>query len=152
MLRPELVRRKLHLISDDLERLVVFRDETLAALVADPLRMAAVERLLERIVMRAIDVNEHLLAELAADTHRCTRLTYRDTFVMLAPLGVYAKEFAERIANSAGLRNILVHDYNDADRAIVHAAIRDCLREYHAYVEHVEHFLAKTQGAVNARA
>jgi len=30
-------------------------------------------------------------------------LSYRDTFLMLADHGVYPKEFAERIANSAAL-------------------------------------------------
>jgi hypothetical protein len=34
-----------------------FSDE----LVADSLRLAALERILERIVLRAIDVNEHLI-------------------------------------------------------------------------------------------
>ncbi|MCL6645753.1 MAG: DUF86 domain-containing protein [Dehalococcoidia bacterium] len=56
-------------------------------------------------------------------------------------LGVYPQEFADRIARSAGLRNILVHDYNDADRKIVHASITSCLRDYHRYVEYVRDFL-----------
>ena len=59
----------------------------------------------------------------------------------MADHGVYPKEFAERIANSAGLRNILVHDYYDVDRRIVHASIRTCLQDYHRYLEHVGSFL-----------
>ncbi|MCG6867600.1 MAG: hypothetical protein LJE91_02390 [Gammaproteobacteria bacterium] len=38
------------------------------------------ERILERIVMRAIDVNEHIISELSTGEGRSTRLTYRDTF------------------------------------------------------------------------
>lgn len=141
MLRPEFVRRKLHLIAEDLERLVRHRDETLASLTADELKLAAVERYLERIVMRAIDVNEHLLSELASGEGKTGRLAYRDTFLMLAQLDVYPRDFADQIARSAGLRNILVHDYNDADRRIVHASVRSCLRDYHRYLEYVEAFL-----------
>ncbi|QBQ55974.1 HepT-like ribonuclease domain-containing protein [Nitrosococcus wardiae] len=63
MIRPEFVLRKLQLIADDLERLMRFRDETLESLTADDLKLAAVERILERIVMRAIDVNEHLIRD-----------------------------------------------------------------------------------------
>lgn len=135
MVRREFVLRKLQLIADDLERLVQFKDETLASLTGDYVKLAAVERLLERIVMRAIDINEHLISELGTGEGKSTRLTYRDTFLLLAALGVYPQEFAEQIARSAGLRNILVHDYNDADRKIVHGSIKSCLQDYHQYVE-----------------
>jgi len=143
MIRREFVQRKLQLIAEDLERLLRFRDETLDSLVADDLKLAAVERILERIVMRAIDVNEHLISELATGEGRSTRLTYRDTFLLLTDTGAYPKEFAERIARSAGLRNILVHDYNDVDRKIVHASIKSCLQDYHQYLEYVSRFVAR---------
>ena len=142
MVRHELVARKLQLIAEDLGRLLAFREATYEEITEDFVKMAAVERLLERIVMRAIDVNEHLISELATgEEDRITRLTYRDTFLRLAPLGVYDDGFAEKIARSAGLRNILVHDYNDLDRRIVVGAIRTCLVQYRAYVEHVRDFL-----------
>lgn len=141
MIRAELVRRKLQLIAQDLEILLRFKGETLESLTGDAVKLAAVERLLERIVMRAVDINEHLICELATGEGRTTRLTYRDTFLMLAPLGVLPEDFAERIARSAGLRNILVHDYNDAERRIVHGSIADCLRDYHEYVERVSALL-----------
>ena len=70
MLRPEFVRRKLTLIAEDLERLAGFRDVSLEALRADEVRLAAVERMLERIVMHAIDVNEHLTLQDSASTGR----------------------------------------------------------------------------------
>jgi len=141
MIRREFIQRKLQLIADDLVRLVQFKDETLETLTSDDIKLAAVERMLERVVMRAIDVNEHLISELASGEGRATRLTYRDTFLMLADLGIYPKEFAEEIARSAGLRNILVHDYNDVNRETVHGSIRSCLRDYQRYVEYVDEFL-----------
>ncbi|MDW8468763.1 MAG: hypothetical protein RML56_07035 [Burkholderiales bacterium] len=88
MVRREFVARKLHLIAEDLERLLRFKDESVESLRRDDLKLAAVERFLERIVMRAIDVNEHLLSELASGEGRTSRLTYRDTFLLLAGLGV----------------------------------------------------------------
>lgn len=150
MLGPEFVRRKLALITEDLERLAAFRDLSLQALRADEVRLAAIERMLERVVMRAIDVNEHLIAALAGAEGRISRLTYRDTFLLLADLGVYGKEFAQRIAASAGLRDILVHDHNDADRRIVHAAIASCLRDDREYVERVADFVDRAAPARGA--
>lgn len=143
MLRVEFVQRKLQLIADDLARLMAFKDDTLEALRADDIRLAAVERMIERIVLRAVDVNEHLLAELALPEERSTRLNYRDTFLMLAGLGVYPEDFANQIAASAGLRNLLVHDYNDVDHSILHASIATCLRDYRDYIEHVEAFVTR---------
>ena len=147
MIRPDFVNRKLQLIADDLGRLVSVKDETLESLTADEIKLAAVERIIERIVLRAVDINEHLISELATGEERTSRLTYRDTFLMLVNLGVYPGEFAEGIARSAGLRNILVHDYNDVDRRIVHASIRTCLQDYHRYLEYLDAFLKRAAAA-----
>jgi uncharacterized protein YutE (UPF0331/DUF86 family) len=146
VLRVEFVRRKLQLITDELGRLTQFRDIGYDELIGDPLRLAAIERLLERIVLRAIDVNEHLIAALStAEEDRTTRLTYRDTFLRLVALGVYEESFAQQIARSAGLRNILVHEYNDVDHRILHAAIPQALEQYHTYVSAVNRFLDRRQ-------
>lgn len=42
MVRREFVSRKLHLIADDLDRLIRFKDETLESLKSDDVRLAAV--------------------------------------------------------------------------------------------------------------
>lgn len=148
MLRPEFVQRKLQLIAEDLGRLLQYQDESWESITADSLKLAALERLIERIVMRAIDINEHLIAELGSGAeNRTTRLTYRDTFLRLADLGAYPKEFAQRIAHSASLRNILVHDYNDADHRIVCGAVQPCLEDYRKYVESVSGFIRRIADA-----
>lgn len=142
MLRPEFVQRKLQLIAEDLGRLLRYKDESWESITADFMKLAALERLIERIVMRAIDINEHLIAELGSGTEsRTARLTYRETFLRLADLGVYPGDFAERIARSASLRNILVHDYNDADRRIICGSVRPCLDDYREYVERVAAYI-----------
>lgn len=111
MLNKPLIRRKLHLIVEELGRLLHFRDVSLEALMQDFIRQAAVERILERIIHRAIDINTHLIVELTTGgEEKITRLTYRDTFLQLAELGVYLRDFAESIARSVGLRNVLVHE------------------------------------------
>ena len=144
MVRPEFVKRKLQLIAEDLGRLLQFKDASFEEITGDFVKLAAVERLLERVVMRAIDVNEHLVSERATgQEEKITRLTYRGTFLKLAELGVYPADFAEKIARTAGLRNILVHDYNDADQHIVYGSIRSCLEAYQRYVDHVLAFLER---------
>ncbi len=147
MVRADFVKRKVNLIAEDLQRLAAFRNLSFQQVVGDFVKLAAVERLIERIVMRAIDVNAHLIAELATGREgKTSRLAYKDTFLKLAGLGVYPGRFAARIGRSAGLRNILVHDYNDADRRIVYASIRACLVDYRRYAGYVLAFLKRGGG------
>jgi uncharacterized protein YutE (UPF0331/DUF86 family) len=142
MLRPDFVRRKLQLITEDLARLERYRHVQHADLEADFVVLATVERLLERIVMRAIDVNRHVLvAHATGREEESARLTYRDPFLQMAGHGVYSEAFAAEIAPSAGLRNILAHDYNDADRRIVQQSISRCLDLYPTYVQQVMAYL-----------
>lgn len=89
-------------------------------------------------------MNEHLIATLATGAERkTTRLTYRETFLALADLGVYSGNFAQRIAATAALRYIIVHEYNDVDHRIVHGAIRSILEDYATYVQAVNSFVSE---------
>ncbi|GAB5534157.1 MAG: DUF86 domain-containing protein [Rubricoccaceae bacterium] len=134
MLRPELIRRKLYLIAGDLELLERYRDISYEDLVGDPIALAAVERILERIVMRAVDVNQHLISTLGEGVAaRSTRLTYKDSFLRLPDLGVVPPDVAQAVAPSAGLRNILVHEYNDVEHLILFESIGSCLDAYPRY-------------------
>ncbi len=45
------------------------------------------------------------------------------------------REVAEAVAPSAGLRNILVHEYNDVEHLILFESIGRCLRDYPAYAD-----------------
>ena len=74
-------------------------------------------------------------------------MTYRDTFLKLVDLKVYPPDFGKEISQSAGLRNILIHDYDDADSRIVHASIRSCLKNYQFYIDYVSDFLDKIDGS-----
>ena len=145
-MRPEFVERKLQLIAEELGRLSGFADVSFEDLVSDPIRLAAVERILERIVLRAVDVNEHIISSLATGAEeKATRLTYRETFLKLPDYRACSRDLAERIAPSAGLRNILVHEYNDVDHRIVHGSIRRTLEDYTEYVTSLQGFLARAR-------
>jgi uncharacterized protein YutE (UPF0331/DUF86 family) len=95
-------------------------------------KQAALERYLERIINRAIDINQYLIAELATkDTS--PPLDYTETFLRLVDLGVFPPGFSKHIAKSVGTRNILIHEYNAIDYSSIYSSISDCLRDYHEY-------------------
>ena len=138
------INRKLDMIREDLERLKEFEGQTIAVIAKDPVSYAACERYLERIIGRAIDVNQHLIAE-AGKPEMHVR-NYRDTFLRLADLGVYRSEFAESIAPSAGLRNALVHEYDTIDPAMLEKSITEAIKEFVEYAEYVLTFIENKNG------
>lgn len=60
--------------------------------------------------------------------------TYRESFIAAADAGFISAELAERLAPSAGLRNILTHEYVEVDLDLVAVAVQTATVDYRAYV------------------
>lgn len=142
MIRKDFVKRKISLIQDDLSHLTNFNDLSFDEIAKDAIRQAAVERFLERIINRAVDINQYLISELATKDTSPPK-DYKETFTVLAGLGIYSKEFAAEISKSVGTRNKLVHEYNNIDRNMIYQSVGDCLRDYHQYCDFILEFLRK---------
>ncbi len=126
----ELVTRKLLLVVTDLEPLGAIAAQGRNAYIASEVNQAVVERRLQRAIGRMIDVNYHLLT---ASGH-APPADYHASFVALDGMGVLDREFAGRVARAAGLRNRLVHDYDDLDPALVFEALEAALLDIPRYL------------------
>ena len=144
MLRKDFIKKKTSLIQEDLGRLLVFKDFTLEEIASDFFKYNTLERLLEKIIMRAVDINQHIIGELA-DEGTLAPTNYRETFKEIAKFEIYPEEFGKKISLSVGTRNILVHDYDDegTDYEKIYHSVGDCLKEYHKYCEYILKFLEK---------
>ncbi|MBI3231637.1 MAG: DUF86 domain-containing protein [Candidatus Doudnabacteria bacterium] len=100
---------------------------------------AATERLLERIVTQAIDINKHLIANSGNGSESVK--TYEETFLALVRLGIYDAGFAKTIAPSAGLRNILVHEYDEIEISTIYHSREEALVQYAKYCGFILEFL-----------
>jgi uncharacterized protein YutE (UPF0331/DUF86 family) len=141
MLDKDFIRRKITLIEKELMVLVKYKNITFEETAENFETQAIVERLLERIITRAIDINRHILAENGSQLAPVTK--YRETFLRLAELNVYPKEFAKKLAPSAGFRNALVHDYNNIDKSILQKSIKQAIEEFNEYSKYVLGFIDK---------
>jgi uncharacterized protein YutE (UPF0331/DUF86 family) len=135
-----LVRRKALLITRDLADLAPLARTPLVEYLADPRDELVAERLLERIIGRMIDINYHLLTE----TDHPPPADYYASFTQLAALGVYAAEFGRRLAACTGLRNRIVHEYDDVDPRKVHEALAAAMQDTSAYLRAIEDYLKRT--------
>lgn len=129
-----LIRRKLERIATNLEDLAAVEDLSLEAYRSDRFRRKGIERMLQETVEAAVDANSHLLRasgdEPPAD--------YYESFTRLGRAGILDEELAEALAPSAGLRNRLVHEYDEIDDTIVLEAVGEALRLFPRYVSAIE--------------
>ena len=101
-----------------------------------------VERIVSQLVDLAAGINTHAVTvevgESPADVRR--------SFDAVADLGVIDRDLAERLAPSAGLRNVLVHAYVDLDLARLVAAVPLAAEQYAEYVRQVARWVADRNG------
>lgn len=135
----EIILKKLEQIGkllDDLERLLSkpFRD-----FENGTVNLRAAERNFQLIVDLASDINTQILLEKGEKTPD----SYRQSFVIAGKIGALPGKLAEKLSISAGLRNVLVHEYDfeeDSkkfyDSAKVFApAYRDYIKEIYKYAK-----------------
>jgi uncharacterized protein YutE (UPF0331/DUF86 family) len=139
MIDRELVTRKLALITADLKALAPLAAKPLDEFLASGTDEVLAERYLERIIGRMLDLNYHLIVESGMRPPK----DYYESFTELAKLGTLPAAFAGRIAACAGLRNRLVHEYDDIDMERVYEAVASALRDVPEYLRLVQRFVER---------
>ena len=137
MIDRELVNRKLSQLVEYLTALTPLQSLSYTDYLQQPLPRYAAERLLQLLVDTAVDINAHCIVELTGTPPQ----DYYDSFIKAAQAGVLSVVFALSIAQSTGLRNRLVHQYEAIDHAIVHSAIAGAITQYTEYCRHIITFL-----------
>jgi len=138
---PELITRKLLLVAADLDALRPVARRGRESYLTAAVDQAFVERYLERMIGRMIDVNYHVITGVGQPPPS----DYYASFVKLGDIGVLDATFARTIARAAGLRNRLVHEYEDLDPLKVFEALLESLHDIPRYLEQLQAFL-KSQG------
>ncbi|MGH3571981.1 MAG: type VII toxin-antitoxin system HepT family RNase toxin [Pseudonocardiaceae bacterium] len=92
-----------------------------------------VERVLSQIVELAGSINIHIVTSVLGRSPE----SYAASFDDVARAGVLGWEFAASLRPSAGMRNVLVHDYLEVDHGLVSAAIPLAQEQYGEYVRAV---------------
>lgn len=133
-----LVRRKPGRIAANIARLAAIEPLSLDAYRAGPLTAKATERLLQETIDAAVDVNLHLLRVQQAEAPP----DYYESFIRPGELGVISVTLSRELAPAAGLRNRIVHEYDDVDDAIVLDAVARARRQFAQYIAQVEQYLS----------
>jgi uncharacterized protein YutE (UPF0331/DUF86 family) len=129
-------------MEESLRDLQLLAERTAADLAAAPLERAAAERLIQVVVDLAVDINSHLVVASGARAPE----TGRESFLAAAAIGALAADLAQRLAPSAGLRNLLVHRYGDVRLDLLAGGITATLTTYPGYIRQVSAYLRSLEG------
>jgi uncharacterized protein YutE (UPF0331/DUF86 family) len=133
----ELLVRKMKMIAEDLRALRKFSKMSLKGYLREIEHEILAERYLERLIGRMIDVNYHIVVE----TKRLPPKDYYESFMQLGKQKVLARDLASRLAQSAGLRNRLAHEYDEIDPAKVHAAVKSGAADIPRYLRSIQRYI-----------
>lgn len=137
-LEMAVVRRKLRRIRSNIATLATATQGIdAAAYRADELRKRAVERLLQETIDAAVDVNNHLLKSIGQPPSE----DYFGSFVQLGRAGIIDLDLANSLAPAAGLRNRIVHEYEELNDAVVLEAAKLARRQFSMYIAAIENHL-----------
>jgi uncharacterized protein YutE (UPF0331/DUF86 family) len=125
MVRPEVIRRRLEKMSEELrvlERLARYRRDEL---LGDPERYGSAERFLQLAIEGLMDMGSHVIADESLGTVNQSR----DIPRLFREHGYIDAELADRWVRMIGFRDVLVHDYLALDRRCVHEVLQSGLED-----------------------
>ena len=129
----QIISRKITLINNDLKSLKVLSKLSLKTYLSKADYEALAERYLERVIGRMIDINYHVLSE----KENKIPTDFYNSFIALGKKKYLPLKLAEVMANSAGLRNRLAHEYDEIDAKKVYEAIEFCLKDVPKYLKNI---------------
>lgn len=134
------VESKISSIRKYLKLLERYKSYSQDAIEQNPDLKGAFERYLYLAAQATIDLAEAVIA--FKDFRRPT--TYTDAFYVLDEQDFIPKELSEKLINMAKFRNIIAHDYEDVDFAIVYDAGQNRLVD-------IEEFISVMRGKLNLK-
>ncbi|GBD96949.1 MAG TPA: DUF86 domain-containing protein [Nitrospirae bacterium] len=125
---PEIVKKKLVSLTTYLNDLLQFKKIPFDEFMQ---KHYEIERILELLVMTASDIVFHLISAKGEPAPA----SYKAAFLRAGELGIITKKLSRDLALGAGLRNILVHEYEAIDYNIVHKSIPVAIRDFTAFIK-----------------
>ena len=99
----------------------------------------AIERYLEVSLECVLDIGEMVIS------HGGFRKpeTYKEIIEILGEVGILPDEFAERFADAAKFRNILVHMYAEIDLEMVYEILQNNLGDFNDFAGYIARYIEK---------
>ncbi len=138
----EKISEKLKYLEISLNYLRSRRNITLGDLQSNYELRSAIERNFQIAIEAAIDISEMIISEEGAKMPE----TYGEAFLRLGEMGVIPRDFSTQLAQMAGFRNILVHQYSELDLNKLLDFLKTKLEDLEQFSDYVKEYLKSKTG------
>lgn len=135
----QFIDKKLEVIlkyRDELEGVFAFSDPEIKK---DNLKLHTIERLIQLIADEMVDVNGYLIRKFKFPVPD----NFQSTFYVLADNNILDNGFAQKLAPIVGLRNRLVHRYEEVNFDLLIRVAKDGRSDFKDYVKYISEFITK---------
>ena len=139
MINKDLVINKMADTQKYLEELMPILQHDSREIIDDNLKLRSVERLFQLIVDTTIDINTYIITESDVSVPD----DYQSTFMVMGEHNIVPMDFAQAIAPSVGLRNLIVHKYGKVDIKRMIDDVKNNIGQYKDYLRHISEFAKK---------
>ncbi len=139
MIDPDVIANRLAKIRENEQLLKKLQDVPFDDFVSDRIKHLAAEHALQVSIQAVVDICSYLVASLQA----AMPSAYRELPQALSKEGIFPKEFADRLADMIGLRNVLVHEYMEVDLRTVHEMVRERLSDFDDFARCIVSYLER---------
>ncbi len=142
MVDKSLIMRKLADLETYTRQVAEFASVTLQEYGENWKTQRIVERTLQMAIEVCVDIANHMIADHAFRVPT----TYAESFQVLKENGVIHKELQENLSRMCKFRNIVVHEYDKVDPAIVISILRNNLKDFETFKSSMINILQKSEG------
>jgi len=139
-LNQGLIVSKLELIEQYRTQLANFLKSSDREILDLPEKRLSIERTFQLLVDAMVDINQHLISELQLPHAN----DLQSTFYPLGEKGILSSDFAQKLAPIVGVRNRLVHQYEDTDEKLFLKNLRDNFSNFETYQGFIVKYLSNS--------
>lgn len=149
MINKKLIERKINRLDgyvSEIEPVLKFDTQEIPK---DVLKLRMLERNFQLIVDTVLDINTHIIS--AEKLKAPEDMT--ETFIILGNADILPGDFVKKISPVAGLRNMVVHDYEKIDIEKLINDIKKDIHQFREYAVHIDNFmkLKQAEGHLNKK-
>jgi uncharacterized protein YutE (UPF0331/DUF86 family) len=127
----KILKDKALLLQKYFKKLMAYLALTDEELLHNEDKLYAMQRFFQLVVDESIDINSILIYQLGGTIPD----SLKSSFYELVPLKIIDQDFAERISESAKIRNQMTHDYDKLTEEQVTSSIRKFSEMYQEYIK-----------------
>lgn len=139
MVNPEIINERLREMDENISLLEELRTMPFNKFHDDPKISKCVERCLEISIQCILDICHHIIV----DNNWPRPKDNKEAILTLGQKKIIPSDFANRIQQMAGLRNILVHEYLKIDPKQIYQHLQN-LGDFRTFQKHIIEFLRNT--------